>query len=93
MSVSKTGVPNRTVLISSFEGFLSSFADATVRRVYDSEEKAIEAATVNLWFIRENNRGYFDPLRREAFVRRLRRDRMVTIVSRDGCRYAWRIEA
>lgn len=84
---------NCFVLISSFKGFLSSFADETVRRVYDSEAKAIEAAAENLWFIRENNRGYFDPLRREAFVRRLKRDRMVTVVSRDGCRYSWRIES
>ena len=82
----------RVVLIDSFEGAVSSFADETVYSVFDDIEQAVITAARRFWLIRQENRGLFDPLRRETFIRILRREHCISVMSRDKCRYSWRIE-
>ncbi len=70
------------LLIDSFEGAMSDFADETIADVYPTEEEAI-AETMERVMVLAN---YHRDLRTE-----LSTNGRVKYVSDDGCRYSWQI--
>ncbi len=85
------------LLVDSFEGALSDFADETVVDAYPTEEAAICETLERVSALAKWHRGEFatdDVL--DAFLRRDLRSELaingrVKYVSDDGCRYTWQI--
>lgn len=85
------------LLVDTFEGALSDFADETIVDSYPTEDAAIEEVMERVDVISQNHRGMFatdDAI--DAFASRdirseLKRKGWVRYISEDGCRYVWRI--
>lgn len=97
-SLSRRGVPKGAcLLIDSFEGALSDFADETVVDSYPTEEDAISEVLDRVSALAHWHRGAFatdDVL--DAFLQRdlraeLAMNGRVKYISDDGCRYTWQV--
>ena len=85
------------LLIDSFEGALSDFADETIADVYPTEEAAITETMERVAVLANYHKGLFttDEVI-DAFLQRdlrteLSMNSRVKYVSDDGCRYTWQI--
>ena len=92
------GTPNGAyLLIDSFEGALSDFADETIADVYPTEEEAIAETMERVTVLAKYHRGLFSTDNViDAFMHRdlrteLSTEGRVKYVSEDGCRYTWQI--
>ena len=85
------------LLIDSFEGALSDFADETIVDSYQTEEEAIAETMERVTVLAKYHRGLFATDKViDAFMYRdlrteLSTEGRVKYVSEDGCRYTWRI--
>ncbi len=88
---------NAYLLIDSFEGALSDFADETIADVYPTEEEAIAETMERVMVLANYHKGLFatDEVIDEFLHRDLRTELStngrVKYVSDDGCRYSWQI--
>ena len=85
------------LLIDSFEGVMSDFADETIVDVYPTEEEAIAETMERVMVLANYHKGLFatDEVIDEFLHRDLRTELStngrVKYVSDDGCRYSWQI--
>jgi len=85
------------LLIDSFEGAMSDFADETIADVYPTEEEAIAETMERVMVLANYHKGLFatDEVIDEFLHRDLRTELStngrVKYVSDDGCRYSWQI--
>jgi len=79
------------VLVDSFRGSMSSFADEEVYSVFRSRQSAVREVVRRFRLLVSENLNQFNDCDKKKIAQELFETGKCDVISNDGCEYSWRI--